>query len=151
MEKRKLFRRAMCCLMMALSLVTFTSCYTYETYTTPLEPEYNRMYRNWTKREVMNRFGAPDRTFSFGSTSEVLVYEQFNTVGLAVEGLAVSKKRRLFREFYFDENDKCYYVKSNEYDTHETKTFSKGKTVGLVCGIIGGLAGFIALMTQIAK
>lgn len=151
MAKKSFYRNMVRWMAAVCCLVTLTSCYTYETYTTSLEPEYNRMYRNWTKRQVMNKFGAPDRTYSFGSTSDVLVYEQFNTVGLAVEGLAVSKRRRLYREFYFDENDKCYNVKSNEYDTHETKTFSKGKTIGLVCGLAGGLAGFIAMIALIAN
>ena len=151
MAKKSFYRNMARWMAVVCCLATLTSCYTYETYTTSLEPEYNRMYRNWTKRQVMNKFGAPDRTYSFGSTSEVLVYEQFNSVGLAVEGLAVSKRRRLYREFYFDENDKCYNVKSNEYDTHETKTFSKGKTIGLVCGLAGGLAGFIAMIALIAN
>lgn len=151
MAKKSFYRNMVRWMAAVCCLVTLTSCYTYETYTTSLEPEYNRMYRNWTKREVMNKFGAPDRTFSFGGTSEVLVYEQFNSFGMAVEGLAVSKRRRLYREFYFDENDKCYNVKSNEYDTHETKTFSKGKTIGLVCGLAGGLAGFIAMIALIAN
>ena len=134
-----------------ICLLTLTSCFTYETYTTSCEPEYNRLYRNWTKRQVMNKHGAPDRTISVGGNSEVLVYEKFNTIGLAVEGLAVSKRQRRYIEFYFDENDKCYNVKTSDYDTHETKTFSKGKTIGLICGLTAGTFGLITLLTLMPK
>lgn len=151
MGKTSFFRNAARWMAVVCCLVTLTSCYTYETYTTSLEPEYNRMYRNWTKRQVMSKYGAPDRTVDFGSTSEVLVYEKFNTIGLVTNSFAMSKQKRRYIEFYFDENDKCYNVKSNDYDTHETKSFSKGKTIGLVCGLVGGLAGFIAMIAQIAK
>lgn len=151
MKTKSFFKCATYCLAAIICLLTLTSCYTYETYTTSSEPEYNRLYRNWTKRQVMNKYGAPDRTISVGSNSEVLVYEKFNTVGLAVEGLAVSKRQRRYIEFYFDENDKCYNVKTSDYDTHETKTFSKGKTIGLVCGLAAGTIGFITLLTLMPK
>lgn len=105
-----------CCLAVLFCLVSLTSCYTYETYKTSLVPEYTMRYRNWTSRQVMNKYGAPDRTLSVGNHSEVLVYEKFNTIGLAVEGLAVSKQKRCYTEFYFDENDKCYNVKTSDYN-----------------------------------
>ena len=151
MKKRRFLRRTICCLMMVFSLVTLTSCFTTETFTIPLEKEYKNMYRNWTKKQLLSRFGAPDRTVPIKGSAEILVYERFNTVGLAVEGLAVSRQHRMYKEFYCDENDRCYDVKTNEYRTEETREFSKGKTIGLICGLTGGIAGFIAIITQIAK
>jgi len=151
MIKSNFLRLATRCLIMVFSLVTLTSCYTTETFTVSLEKEYKNTYRNWTKRQLLSRFGAPDRTVPISGSAEILVYEKFNTIGLAVEGLAVSKRHRRYTEFYCDENERCYDVKTNAFRTEENSEFSKGKTIGLVCGLTSGIASFIAMLMLIAK
>lgn len=77
--KRKIFI-ALALLSMTTSLV---SCYTYETVTKyryeSAQDDYNRRYRGYTRSQIINELGAPDRVVPVDSSSVILIYEKYTS------------------------------------------------------------------------
>ena len=113
---------ALALLGMTISLV---SCYTYETVTKyryeSAQDDYNRIYRGYTKSQIINSFGAPNRIVPIDGSSVILVYETyissirqpFDPWGLGI-GSYTETTTRIFEEFYIDSNSKCYNVRTNK-------------------------------------
>lgn len=119
--KRKFFI-ALALLSMTTSLV---SCYTYETVTKyryeSAQDDYNRRYRGYTRSQIINELGAPDRVVPIDGSSIILVYEKYTSsisrpidpLGLGI-GSYTETTSRIFEEFYIDSNSKCYNVRTNK-------------------------------------
>lgn len=119
--KRKFFI-ALALLSMTTSLV---SCYTYETVTKyryeSAQDDYNRRYRGYTRSQIINELGAPDRVVPIDGSSVILVYEKYTSsisrpidpLGLGI-GSYTETTSRIFEEFYIDSNSKCYNVRTNK-------------------------------------
>jgi len=119
--KRKIFI-ALALLSMATSLV---SCYTYETVTKyryeSAQDDYNRRYRGYTRSQIINELGAPDRVVPVDGSSVILVYEKYTSsisrpidpLGLGI-GSYTETRNRIFEEYYIDSNSKCYNVRTNK-------------------------------------
>jgi len=77
--KRKIFI-ALALLSMTTSLV---SCYTYETVTKyryeSAQDDYNRRYRGYTRSQIINELGAPDRVVPIDGSSVILIYEKYTS------------------------------------------------------------------------
>ena len=113
------------CLTMLAMSISLVSCYTYETVTKyryeSAQDDYNRKYRGYTKSQIINDFGAPNRIVPIEGSSVILVYEKyitdisqpFDPRGLGI-GSYRETKNRIFEEFYIDSNSKCYNVKTNK-------------------------------------
>jgi|GEM_PF-5362829 len=113
----------------ALALLSMTtslvSCYTYETVTNyryeSAQDDYNRIYRGYTKSQIISEYGAPDRIVPIDGSSVILVYEKYissisrpvDPLGLGI-GSYTETKTRIFEEFYIDSNSKCYNVRTNK-------------------------------------
>lgn len=107
---------------MTTSLV---SCYTYETVTKyryeSAQDDYNRRYRGYTRSQIINELGAPDRVVTIDGNSVILVYEKytssisrpFDPLGLGV-GSYTKTTNRIYAEFYINSNYKCYNVRTNK-------------------------------------
>ena len=71
---------ALALLGMTTSLV---SCYTYETVTKyryeSAQDDYNRRYRGYTRSQIINELGAPDRVVPVDGSSVILVYEKYTS------------------------------------------------------------------------
>lgn len=119
--KRKIFI-ALTLLSMTTSLV---SCYTYETVTKyryeSAQDDYNRRYRGYTRSQIINELGAPDRVVPVDGSSVILVYEKYTSsisrpidpLGLGI-GSYTETRNRIFEEYYIDSNSKCYNVRTNK-------------------------------------
>ena len=113
----------------ALTLLSLTtslvSCYTYETVTKysyeSAQDDYNRRYRGYTRSQIINELGAPDRVVSIDGSSVILIYEKYTSwisrpidpLGLGI-GSYTETTNRIFEEFYIDSNYKCYNVRTNK-------------------------------------
>ena len=119
--KRNIFI-ALALLSMTTSLV---SCYTYETVTKyryeSAQDDYNRRYRGYTRSQIINELGAPDRVVPVDGSSVILVYEKYTSsisrpidpLGLGI-GSYTETRNRIFEEYYIDSNSKCYNVRTNK-------------------------------------
>lgn len=119
--KRKIYI-ALTLLSMTTSLV---SCYTYETVTKyryeSAQDDYNRRYRGYTRSQIINELGAPDRVVPVDGSSVILVYEKYTSsisrpidpLGLGI-GSYTETRNRIFEEYYIDSNSKCYNVRTNK-------------------------------------
>lgn len=107
------------------AIATFlVSCYTTETVTKyryeSVQDDYNYKYRGYTKSQIINEFGAPNRIVPIDGASVILVYEKytssisrpFDPWGLGI-GSYTETQNRVFAEFYMDNNSKCYNVRTN--------------------------------------
>lgn len=104
---------------------SLVSCYTYETVTKyryeSAQDDYNRVYRGYTKSQIINEFGAPDRIVPIEGSSVILVYENYTSSiqppidpwGLGI-GSYTETRNRIFEEFYIDSNSRCYNVRTNK-------------------------------------
>ena len=113
---------ALALLGMTTSLV---SCYTYETVTKyryeSAQDDYNRRYRGYTRSQIINELGAPDRVVPVDGSSVILVYEKYTSrisrpidpLGLGI-GSYTETTNRIFEEFYMDSNSRCYNVRTNK-------------------------------------
>lgn len=105
--------------------ISLASCYTYETVTKyryeSAQDDYNRRYRGYTRSQIINELGAPDRVVPIDDSFVILVYEKYissisrpiDPLGLGI-GNYTETTNRIFEEFYIDSNSKCYNVKTNE-------------------------------------
>ena len=119
--KRKIFI-ALALLSMTNSLV---SCYTYETVTKyryeSAQDDYNRRYRGYTRSQIINELGAPDRVVPIDGSSVILIYEKYTSsisrpidpLGLGI-GSYTETRNRIFEEYYIDSSSKCYNVRTNK-------------------------------------
>ena len=116
-------------IIIALALLGMTtslvSCYTYETVTKyryeSAQDDYNRRYRGYTRSQIINELGAPDRVVPVDGSSVILVYEKYTSrisrpidpLGLGI-GSYTETTNRIFEEFYMDSNSRCYNVRTNK-------------------------------------
>lgn len=125
-----------------------TSC--RSSYDVPIQPELEELFKGKTYAEIVDALGAPERTTPDGRGGQILVFEEmtFRTEGSMnmwtrnYESITESSKG--YVQLYMNADDICYAVKSNK--TREESEFSKGKTIGLVAGIGGGLAMLAAII-----
>lgn len=121
---KKRMKKAVIMLAIVATIGSLASCYTYETVTNyryeSLEGELNNKYRGYTRTQIINEYGAPERIVPIDASSVILVYESFSSsisrptdpLGLGL-GSYRETKERIFTEFYLDNSSKCYKVKSN--------------------------------------
>lgn len=114
-------------IILALLVMTtcFVSCYTYETVTKyryeSAQDDYNRRYKGYTKSQIINELGAPDRVVPIDDYSVILVYEKYTTsisrpidpLGLGI-GSYTKSTNRIYEEFYINSNSVCYNVRTNK-------------------------------------
>lgn len=125
-NKRYDMRRTLLITLVALLTATLLqSCYTYETVTKyryeSAQGDYVRKYKGYTRTQIINEFGAPDRIVPIDGSSVILVYEKYHSSisqpfdpwGLGI-GSYTETKSRIFTEFYLDDNSRCYNVKTNK-------------------------------------
>lgn len=118
----------------------FTSCYTTKYSYQSLEPEYNSYYKNWTKAQIVNKCGAPDRIMPIEGTSEILVYESYKTLAMSIDGFGFANNKRNYTEFYIGKDSKCYQVKTNATKAIEYQEKDDDATTqAVVWGILGGI------------
>ena len=97
--------------MVYISMIS--SCYTTVYDYVSLQSEYSRLYVGCTKAQIIADFGVPDRTENIDSNIKVLIYDDYNTLAMGMDGFGVARNFRTFAEFYMDINGKCYSVKTN--------------------------------------
>lgn len=99
-----------------------------------------------TKAEIIEILGSPDRVSSDGKGGQILIYEEIVFRKDISKKLYSNDFSKGFSDFYLNSDNLCYAVKSNKQV--KERHHSKGKTVGLVVGLTGGLlviaAGVVA-------
>lgn len=105
-----------------VTIISTGSCYWYETVTDyeyeSAESYYNSKYKGYTKTQIVNDYGAPDRVVPIEGQSVILVYETyavrkpFDPWGLGIGSSTV--ERTSYVEFYIGNDSKCYKVKTNK-------------------------------------
>ena len=126
-----------------------SSCYTTEYSYVSLEDTYDSYYRNWTKIQIINKFGAPDRIVPIDSPSEILVYETYKAMATNIDGLVFSQGRRNYIEFYLDKSSRCYQVKTNA--KKEVEYTVKDKQTTSILAVLGGILGIGAIVALICN
>ncbi len=127
-----------------LFTVVLSSCHTW-VYSS-LQPDYQRMYAGASYNSIVKSFGMPTRTASDGKGGTILAYEKstYDSVQMAYNynsftGTYTPGSRTTentsYVYFYIDGHNKCYEVQTNH--TKRESKYSKGKTAGLVCAIVG--------------
>lgn len=93
--------------------ICLSSCYEYQYATYSLENEINNKWRNATKQQIIDVWGAPNRIVPIDGNSCVVIYEEYRTSAMAISGYGFSNQRRVYAEFYIGKDSRCYQVKSN--------------------------------------
>ena len=133
-------KKALLLLVFALAALFTTSCRT--TYNVSLQPELENLLVGRTYAEIVDAFGAPDRTTPDGRGGQIIVYED---VRLRTDGSVnpwtrsislATESSKGFMHMYLTDSDVCYQVRTNR--EKEVSEFSKGKTIGLIAGVGGG-------------
>ena len=136
------------CIIVVLSASLLTSCYTTQYSYESLEPQYNSYYNNWTKAQIVNQCGAPDRIVPIEGKAEILVYEDYYTRAMSLDVFDFAKTTRNYTEFYLNKDLKCYQVKTNATQKHEYREKDPEKTIeGVLWGIVG--LGLLLLTVQL--
>lgn len=123
-----------------LTALFSTSCRT--TYNVSLQPELENLLIGRTYAEIIDAFGAPDRTTPDGRGGQIIVYEDIQlqtngTINPWTKSVSLAtESSKGFIHIYITDMDVCYQVKTNR--EKEVSEFSKGKTIGLVAGVGGG-------------
>ena len=123
-----------------LTALFSTSCRT--TYNVSLQPELENLLIGRTYAEIVDAFGAPDRTTPDGRGGQIIVYEDIQlqtngTINPWTKSVSLAtESSKGFIHIYITDMDVCYQVKTNR--EKEVSEFSKGKTIGLVAGVGGG-------------
>lgn len=123
-----------------LTALFSTSCRT--TYNVSLQPELENLLIGRTYAEIVDAFGAPDRTTPDGRGGQIIVYEDIRlqtngTINPWTKSVSLAtESSKGFIHIYITDMDVCYQVKTNR--EKEVSEFSKGKTIGLVAGVGGG-------------
>ena len=121
-------------------MLLMSSCRT--TYNVSLQPELEEMFVQRTYSDIVDVLGAPDRIVSDGTGGQIIVYEDMNlnTVGSVNPWtgrmLMVTKSSKGYVQMYLNGENICYRIKTNR--EKEVSEFSRGKTIGLISGIVGG-------------
>lgn len=105
-----------------ISIAPLASCTTYQTVTDyryeSAQGDYNNKYRGYTRAQIINDMGAPDRIVPVEGQSVILVYEKYKVrrpvdpLGLGIG--SYSYERDWYIEFYIGNDSKCYNVKTNK-------------------------------------
>ena len=127
-----------------------SSC--WSTQYIPLQDEYNNEWKGASKKEIILKWGIPDKVLDLEDNESVLVYE--NTIlnqsingkvgesSFEVESVTSgTKSNRQYKEFYLDNNKNCYAVRTNE--VREIRQSEPVRT-GI---LIGGIATGVTLTT----
>ena len=100
--------------------------------------------------------GAPERVTPDGRDGQILVYEEMAFVTESSMNFwsknvkSITQSSKGFIQLYMNPSNICYNVKTNR--TKEESGFSKGKTIGLIAGLGGGLATLgLILLSQDRK
>ena len=125
------------------------------TYEVSIQPELEQVFIGKSYGEIIESMGAPERTTPDGKDGQILVYEErafvtessVNFWTKNVESITQSNKG--FIHLYINPSDICYNVKTNR--TREESGFSKGKTIGLVAGLGGGLTALGLILYGVKK
>lgn len=91
----------------------------------PAEEEYNNAWKGRTHAEIVQTYGAPNRSESDGQGGIILVYETvvISTTTSSNAGLGMyapdhftsrSSSSEQYVHFFLDSNDYCYLVKTNK-------------------------------------
>ena len=130
-------------ILISITICLLTSCYTTQYSYQSLEPEYNSFYKNWTKTQIVNKCGAPDRIMPIEGKSEILVYESYKTLVMNVDDFGFAKNKRNYTEFYIGKDSRCYQVKTNATKTIE---YTEKDSEATSCAVLGGILGTILLI-----
>lgn len=144
-------------LLALLFTVVLSSCHTW-VYSS-LQPDYQRMYVGASYNSIVNSLGMPTRTAPDGAGGSILAYEKstYDSVQMAYNynsftGTYTPESRTTentsYVYFYMNAQNKCYNVQTN-HPKRESK-YSKGKTAGLVCAIVGPIALLATLVGILA-
>ncbi len=123
------------------TMLFVTACHT--TYNVSLQPDMENLLIGKTYVEIVDAFGAPDRTMPDGRGGQIIVYEdiQLQTSGTmnpwTKHVSLATESSKGYTHMYMTEADVCYQVKTNR--EKEVSEFSKGKTIGLIAGLGGGV------------
>lgn len=121
--------------LMCLSL--FTSCYTTNYYTHPLEEDYNNTYMYCTAASIIEQFGKPTRVETAADGREVVIYEKMHA-SKGRKAVETESAQREYLEFYFDKDSRCVEVKTNHVETVSQRIKSKPTRKSIMWGIGGG-------------
>ena len=141
-------KKALLLFVIALAALFTTSCRT--TYNVSLQPELEDLLVGRTYAEIIDAFGAPDRTTPDGRGGQIIVYEDVclhtnGTVNSWTRSISLAtESSKGFTHMYMTDSDVCYQVRTNR--EKEVSKFSLGKTIGLVAGLGGG---YIAVLLPI--
>lgn len=110
-----------------------------------LQDEYNNEWKGASKKEIILKWGIPNKEIDMDNDESVLVYED-NVIHTNVyeeakrrdrETDATTKIDRQYKEFYLDNNKNCYAVRTNE--VREIRQSEPVNTAILVGGIATGV------------
>lgn len=129
----------------------FQSCRT--SYGVSIRPELEQAFVGRNYAEIIEAMGAPERITPDGKDGQILVYEDltFSTDGHVnmwtntYEAITTASKGYI--HLYMNPSNECYLVKTNK--EREESAFSKGKTIGLIAGIGGGLVMLLTILTNL--
>ena len=150
----KKFLKSFICIVLSILL---TACYT--TQYVPLESQYNEFWKGKHKTEIIQAYGVANRIESDGDKGYIMIYEKFtfNTnssisgdvktsvygysakTNITESGYSSTSESRDYKEFFMDENDECYLVRTNYTKTE--KIYDKKGTNWL----IGGSVAFVVI------
>ena len=117
--------------LMLICSVIIVSC--KSTKEVSLQDDYNKKLKGKSYTEIIEMLGAPDKTVSDGNGGEILIYEAESKKNTTPTSLNISEHIKQTC-IYIGENKTCYKVKTD--DTKKEKTYSPGKTAGLVLPLI---------------
>ena len=123
-----------------LALTALSSC--SSTRYVPAQADYQTAWRGSTYSQIVQTFGAPDRTMSDGADGQILIYEKMTTTINCYPGFgygpwygpwhssysSTAYTDCDYIQFYVDKNLVCYNVRTN-YVKPEGTEFDLGKTL----------------------
>ncbi|MCQ2140456.1 MAG: hypothetical protein MJZ09_08800 [Bacteroidales bacterium] len=117
------------------------------------EPSLNAEWQGCTYGEIVKAFGAPTRTASDGVGGTIYVYEDIQTTyttststfghSYSVDSETTATTMRQYKEFYVNNCDSCYLVRSNIMEPTGKRKFAPFKA--LVSGLATGTILVVAL------
>lgn len=162
MKKLRLFVIIIACIPL------LSSCWSTEYISR--QDEYNRVWKNASKNEIIRQNGVPNRTVTLDDGECVLVYENYRYItnsnnstsayarpgvfggvyaNSGSSGVSQTTENRSYAEFFLNKNGNCYMVRTNHQKA--IKKDRPGQTVVLVCSITLGVALFAWLISQTAR
>ena len=141
-------------LLFVFAVFALQSCRT--TYDVSIQPELEQVFIGKSYADIIEAMGAPERVTPDGRDGQILVYEEMAFVTESSMNFwsknvkSITQSSKGFIQLYMNPSNICYNVKTNR--TKEEIGFSKGKTIGLIAGLGGGLATLgLILLSQARK